>query len=571
MAQDVHYEIFRRQGAGSWSLIEVRNGREDALSFAHELEKTGATGTKVVKETYNDETGDYLSLKIYEHGEKKVKSKPAQDDVPASPCFKPDDLYSYHARKTIAVLLPDFLAHYRVTVTELGHRADLLEKLEAASTLLQHAIQRVAVAQAAASEEQLSKILRNLHELTTQVFHRVYHDTAKGRFAIVKPGEFASLAAKLASVSDGRYLLDGAITLYLKNSTGWDDKVRLLMALMAEAEDDSAGAKLLLTCIDSLISEVLDGSAGLHALIGAKDNHGAAVMGLVRLFLGKEPEDGREGLAALAQQFGSDTLPNARVSIARRIVTEIRSFKRLCPKSLEDELKTLRQIANLVVFGVGKYLSHEDLVNAFVLRGQRLVTGECLAPYIADVTPDVKLDHILFVEENIIGAENKRRLAAFVTPIVTGAPFEEHFQSPKLPLVQRLQQLEALRLRVCQSGFQENQRIEIADMLDKVAAAIESRGRLFDSIGNRNVSLTEKAFALIKLLETNTLTSPRLTSKAREMILSYLGKPGFLAGYVAQTVKDGALLDRDAAVAELMEILAKAGITPETGLKTIAA
>jgi predicted N-formylglutamate amidohydrolase len=37
---------------------------------------------------------------------------------------------------------------------------------------------------------------------------------------------------------------------------------------------------------------------------------------------------------------------------------EFKSVKRLCPHSLEDELKSLRRIANQVVFGVGKYMSH---------------------------------------------------------------------------------------------------------------------------------------------------------------------------------------------------------------------
>jgi hypothetical protein len=55
------------------------------------------------------------------------------------------------------------------------------------------------------------------------------------------------------------------------------------------------------------------------------------------------------------------------------------------------------------------------------------------------------------------------------------------------------------------------------------------------------------------------------------MVLTYLGKPGFLTDYVAQTVKDGAALDHDAAGAGLTEILPKAGMTPLTGLKTIAA
>lgn len=569
MGQHIHYEIFRRPGAsGSWSLIEVRESRDEAIKFAHELITGDIVGVKVVKETYNEETGDYLSLTIFEHGQKKVKSKPAQEDLPTSPCFKPDDLYSYHARKTIAVLLPDFLAHYKVTVTELEHRADLLERLEASRNILQHAIQRVAVSQAATSDEQLPKIVRNLNELTNKAVHRVYRDAEKGRFARVSAGGFAPLAAKLAASSDGLYLLNGAIALYLKDASDWDQKVQRLMALMDEAKGD--GAKLLLSAIDSLISEVLTGSAGLRELIGSKDNHGAAVMGLVRLFLGKEPDaiEGCEGLASLAKQFAADSLPDSRGAIAARIIAEFRSFKRLCPDSLEEEFKTLRQIANLVVRGVGKYLSHEDLVSAFVLRSNRLITNEVLGSYLAGVSAVEKLERLLFVEENVIGAENKRQLANYLVPIITAAGFEEYFQSPQTPLVTRLQQLEALRLRACRSGFQENQRAEIADALDKVAAAVETRNRLFDSIEKKPGTPAEKASTLLRLIASDTFTTPRLSSKAREMIIGYLSKPGFLTAYVAQTPQPGG---RDAAVADLMQILEKAGITPETGLKSIAA
>ena len=141
MGKEVHFEIFRRVGArGAWSLHEVANERERALSIAQELMTSEkATGVKVVKETYNDETGDYLTLKIFEDGHNKMKVAPAQEDAPhALPCFKPDDLYSYHARQTMARLLGDFLARHKITITELIHRADMLEKLEATGTLYQH-------------------------------------------------------------------------------------------------------------------------------------------------------------------------------------------------------------------------------------------------------------------------------------------------------------------------------------------------------------------------------------------------------------------------------------------------
>src|SRR5450631_2798259 len=124
MAREIHYEVFRRVGAkGGWTLHEVVSSRDVAVTMAQELmagEK--ATGVKVVKETYNDETGDFLTLKIFEEGHNSVSVPVSAEDAPhALPCFKPDDLYSYHARSIIARLLLDFLARNKITVTELMH------------------------------------------------------------------------------------------------------------------------------------------------------------------------------------------------------------------------------------------------------------------------------------------------------------------------------------------------------------------------------------------------------------------------------------------------------------------
>ena len=73
-------EIFKRVGAkGGWTMHDVRSDRESAITIAQELmaaEK--ATGVKVVKETYNDDTGDFLTLKIFEDGHNQMKVAPAQ-------------------------------------------------------------------------------------------------------------------------------------------------------------------------------------------------------------------------------------------------------------------------------------------------------------------------------------------------------------------------------------------------------------------------------------------------------------------------------------------------------------
>ena len=575
MAQEVHFEIFKRVGAkGGWSLHDVATNRDAALTLAQELMANElATGVKVVKETYNADTGDYLTLKIFEDGHNKLKTKPEAEDVPhALPCFKPDDLYSYHARATMARLLGEYLARQRLTVTELIHRADALEKFEATGTIYQHAIQKIAVAQASSTTTPVQQIIKSLNELVEKSIHRVYRDERRKYFPVVKPDGFAALAEKLAKEPDGAYILNGAIARYLADAKGWNEKVTRLLAIMAEAKGDSAGAVLLLNSIDAIMAEALNGSAALHELIGEHENLGAAIDTMVSLFLGKVPDGAPAGISMLGKLFAADQLSAAHTAIANRILAELKSVKRLVPNSLVEELKTLRRIANKLVLGQGKYMSHEDLIAAFTLRSRRLVTHESIGEHLAEAAqPDAKLERLLLVEENIIGAENKRQLAMFITPILNSPSFESHFLFAKTPLLQRLQRLAELQARVRRSGFQEIQRSEIADALDKVAAEAEMRGKLLSSIDTNVSSHVDKAVAVLRLFTSGAMTEGRLSTRAREQIVSYLSKPGFLSGYVAQLSRSTPKPDTDKAVAELMQTLEKAGITPETGLRNIAA
>jgi hypothetical protein len=580
MGREIHYEVFRRVGArGGWTLHEVASSREGAIAMAQGLMASEkATGVKVVKETYNDETGDFLTLKIFEEGHTQMKLAPAQEDAPhALPCFKPDDLYSYHARATMSRLLIDFLSRNKITITELIHRADMLEKLEATGTLYQHAIQKIAVAQAANTTTPVQHIVKSLNELTTQAFHRVYRDQRKGLFPDPHPHQFSELAVQLAPQGDAAYVFNGALARHLKESTGWDDKVLRLLAIMENAPSEETARKLVLSSVDAILAEVLNGSAALHELMGHAENLGQALNNIVTLFLGKTPDglQAGKGLAALAQHFADDDLPEARTAIANRIIAEFKSNKRLCPDFMVDELKTLRAIANRIVMGVGKYLSHEDLIAAFTLRSKRLVAQEALGEYIAEAAPDEKIERILFVEDNIIGAENKRQLSSYVMPILNSATFENHFQNPKVPLVQRLQRLAQLQARMRRSGFIDVTRDEVCIKMDHLAVQMEARGKLFDSIEARPTSNVEKAQTLLKLATGGILTEGALAARARELILGHLSQPGFLAGYMAtqtQTLaKDGQAPDSEKMMADLMETLGKAGITAETGLKNIAA
>ena len=74
---------------------------------------------------------------------------------------------------------------------------------------------------------------------------------------------------------------------------------------------------------------------------------------------------------------------------------------------------------------------HEDLIAAFTLRSKRLVVQEAVGQFIAEAEPDEKIDRILFVEDNIIGAENKRQLSNYILPVLNSAAFEKFSRTPR--------------------------------------------------------------------------------------------------------------------------------------------
>ncbi|HKD24226.1 MAG TPA: hypothetical protein VKB71_19555 [Rhizomicrobium sp.] len=573
---DVHFEVFCRQSAkDAWVLHEVLTVREKALSAAAELiASKQAKGVKVVRETYDGETGDYTSLSIFEDGHTKLALDPAAEELPsAAPCFRPEDLYTRHARATLTRLLRGHLTRHKLTTIELIHRADCLEKLESSGTTFQHAVQKMAVAQAASSGKPVQQIIKALNDLAARAVSRVYRDSRRGHFPVVGNGAFGALADKLASAPDGIYVFNAALARHLAPCKSWDEKLATLLTVTPQAPESGPGRALLLDAIDNLIAEILGSSAALHELLGERENLGQALLVLVHLFLGilSEEEAKSEVLTHLAEHFIGDGMPNARGAVASRIIAELKNTKRLCPTSRLDELRMLRKIANTLSLGGERHLSHEALVAGFTLRSRRLIAAEAIADYLADVsTPDDKLERLLRVEEGITGGENKRHLGAVVQQIVSASAFEDHFVANSTPAIARLRRLAELQARVQRSHFPDHQREPFSTRLDQIAQEVESRGRVLKTLQDSNAGPAARALAILKLCANNVLTEG-LAGKARELVLANLAQPEFLAGYIAQAKTDTEALTPERAMADLLAMLQHAGISREGALRSMRA
>ncbi len=192
----------------------------------------------------------------------------------------------------------------------------------------------------------------------------------------------------MGAQGDARYVLNGALTKYLAPAKSWDLKLQRLLVLMQELPPDGPGRALLLTAVDTLVAEMLNGAAALADLLGHNRDLGHALLNLVELFLGtivNVAEGAGRGINELARSFAKDELPEARAAIAGRILAELKGMKRLCPNSLEEEFKMLRRLGNQLVRGQGKYLSNQDLIGAITERSRRLDTQEPLQQFMQAV------------------------------------------------------------------------------------------------------------------------------------------------------------------------------------------
>lgn len=573
MADEVHFEVFRRETPKSgWSLLEVSAKRDDAIRLATDvIAKKRATASKVVKQAYDPKTSDFLSLKIFETGQGALKLDPKAEDVPsARPCEKPEDFYTRDARLVLARLLSEYLARQRLTVTELIHRADALKVFEKTDAVFQHAVQRVSVAQSATSEKPVQEIIKVLNALAIDAMHRVYHDEERSYFPEAAQGRFAELAASLGAKPDRGYLFDGALARYLKSAGSWDSKVVRLLGVLDEAPAEGEARTLIVESVDSLIEEILSGSSSLYELIGGRDNFNAALATLAELFLGAAEAATAEqpGLGALARRFAAGELPLSRRAVANRILAELKSTKRLCPTSVSDEIKALRRLASRLMGGVGKHLDPEDLAAAFTLRSRRVVTNQALSDVVGNaLNPDEKLEKLFFVLDNVVGVENKRQLVSFMMPFISGGAFEGYFLAAQPSPAAAIKRLAEHQARVLDSSLTVQQREDVAAVLDRLAAQVETKSGFFKAIEAKSPDPVEKALFYLNLCQGG-VTEGKLAERARKAAQRHIANPNFMTGFAARLARTGGAKDAEA---ELAALLQKAGVTSENDTKPIAA
>ncbi|MGF1456595.1 MAG: hypothetical protein ACFB6R_14605 [Alphaproteobacteria bacterium] len=532
----VHYEIFVRKplvGSG-WKLVDALHQRDAAIEVAGVLfAEGGLKGVRVVKETLDPDTGEYMSLVVHEVGDGgAVTGASASSDEAVLPCFCPQDLYSSHARATIARLLSDYLGRQCMTVTELLHRADALETLAATGTIVQHAIQKIAVAHAGATGQSIHDTVRKLNDLVSRATERVYKDARSGTLPEIGEDGLAGAYDSVAYSDEPDYLLCSSVAAHLAALKSWGEKLRAVLALMPTLPDEGLGREICLRIIDRFVCDMVAGRAALQDLMGMHGSLGALLCSMTDLFLGAVDQEDPEittGVKALSVEFAKGKLPGARGAIGQRILTELRGPRRLEPDCLETEVETVRGLAGRMVVGQGKFLTIDDITEAFATRSRRLLASDIIEPYL-EALPDqpTRIRKLLALEPNLVGQDNKRSLASILLPQITAHGTERHYLTAKINPVVKLREIAAFQAQVLSSDFPDTNRRQLAEALDILACDVEARVQVIEGICKRDVAAEEKVLALLRLVTGTVFTQGEMLRRAKLSAVRLIREPQFM-------------------------------------------
>ncbi len=557
MAGPVHYEIYiRRTPPDDWSLSQAMEDRRRAMETAEDLMRDRqAVAVRVTKETMDPETMEFASVVVLTRGAPELKRKRPAPVEPRGPaCSGVQDLYAPHARETIGRILEDWLGRQGATAFELLHRPDLAERLEASGVELQHAIQKVAVPEAQAVPGQsVHELMRHYQRLAEQAIERLLKAGRSRTFVDLETRSVADLAHSLTGAADRAFLMGGAVAGSLRGLTGARARLERLMDICDRAPIDGPPRALVFVAVEQILCERLGSRAGLAQILGPGLDQGSSLAAAVRMVAPREvgailAHDPRLTLlvppvegppARLGERLAAGEFPLLAAALARMVLRELMSQRRLRPGDAVGEIDILRALATALTATAGRLLTLEEVQTAFIERSRSLVAADFVAAYVADCTSVLaEAERLTRLCENVTGGANKRAAARWLDACVASLRFETELRgrltTEVAPPGQRLLSLVILQRAVRNAGLPERETQAVVDALGLVGGAVEADARLTMQIARAPAPIPQKLAALLRLAAAETGPTGPVAERARAEALRLLRAPDTRAALGAE-------------------------------------
>jgi len=508
--EDVHYEVFLKKNAkASWTMVEALNDRHAALGLAKKLQNNHAKGSvRVVREVWSDQENAFRGGPIFEAGPERFvgDEEPAEATIP---CLTPDDLAGPAARDTLRRVLSGWLERSQVCPMELLHRPDLIEELDGSDNDLQHAIQKVAIARAQNDDASVHLYVRVITDLVQRGIAQSRKE-AKAAKAPPKAGSFAEVAEKIVAEGSTEKRLRRAIASELSEACDMGEKVRRLLDMHDNLPENPEAQAAAAAQTDAFLAEMLSFDGALRRVLGDTVDLGDEVLRLTSIYegapssadLNRAPDTAKR----LAAQIKVDALPAAHTELAQQILDKLRAPKRFRPRSVMAEIELARKLAQRLIVASGQNLNPEALVEAFTHRSARLLAPEAVDEALTGAhTPPDQIDRLFAMEDNLVGEDNKKKLASYIRAKINAGATERYFTTGPGQPFERLSAITLMQTRVKKGGFPKADKTELLQALDQLGLQVLDATKVMDRVAGSGADILDRATALLKLAATEVL------------------------------------------------------------------
>ncbi|GAA0639588.1 hypothetical protein [Brevundimonas lenta] len=553
MAGPVHYEVYVRKTAPSpWTLQMASEDRGHAIDTAEDLLRDGyAAAVRVTKETLDPDTMEFNSITVLTRGVPEVKQKRVVADDQAGPrCGTPQDLYAPVARDQIGRVLEDWLNRQGVTAFELLHRPDLAEKLDASGVELQHAIQKVAVPESQAVGQPVHDLVRHYQRLADTAIERLVSAGRKNRFPSLENQSIADMAHRLEGQPERAFIMGGVVAGALKGLRGSRVRIDRLMDIADRAPMDGHPRAMVLVPIEQILCEMLGARTNLADVLGPSLDQGGSLAAVVRMVAPREVsmlvrQDPRmalqipavEGPAArLGARLETAEFPLLAAALARMVLRELMSPRRLRPNDAAGEIDILRALATTLTATAGRLLTLEEVQTAFNERSKALVTADFVASYVKTCTTILcEAEALTRLCENVTGVANKRSAARWLSACVGSLRFETEMrnQSSAMTAAQKLGVLASLQRSIRACGLSDRDEADICAAIGKVGGSVEADARIVALLARSPAPLPQKLSALLRLAAGETAPLGAAADRAKAEAIKLFRAPDNRAALAA--------------------------------------
>lgn len=553
MAGPVHYEVYIRKTApSSWSLQIATEDRTHAIDTAEDLLRDGrAAAVRVTKETLDPDTMEFNSITVLTRGVPEMRQTRTTVEENTGPrCSTPYDLYAPMAREQIGRVLEDWLRRQNATAFELLHRPDLAERLDASGVELQHAIQKIAVPEAQADGKPVHDLVRHYQKLSDAAIERLVSAGRKNRFPSLEHHSLADLAHRLEGQAERAFVMGGVVATALAGLKDGRTRLDRLMDLADRAPADGQPRAMVLVPIEQILCEMMGSRGGLTDILGPSLDQGGALAAVVRMVAPREVgllvrQDPRmalqvpavEGPAArLGARIEAGEFPLLSAALARMVLRELMSPRRLRPSDAAGEIDILRALATSLTATAGRLLTLEEVQNAFNERSKALVTADFVTAYIKTCTTVLcEAESLTRLCENVTGIANKRSAARWLSACVASLRFEtEMRQSTTHTAAQKLGILANLQRAARACGLSERDETDITAAIGAVGGAVETEARIVAMLGRSPAPAPQKLSVLLRLAAGETAPLGPAADRAKAEAIKLFRAPEARAALAAQ-------------------------------------